>query len=322
MPRKILYITGLILMGGLVPFLCHAQLGKENTSPAQEQKIGILPGKILFWSNREDRKWRVLILKNNVINSIDSRDLDDPRWSPSGKKILCNNLGDNTIVIVDVATQEKKYVELPRSPQLSIRWGENENIIYYESWIGTGEQERHSIYRYDLKESKEEKILDLKERHRLYGLEYSPQANALLIDSAIMKVEGGIYLYKVGMSEPQLLVPWGQDPRWSPDGKKFVYSKHFSPKEFNEIYLYDMTTGESKRLTTNNWDDRDPCFSPDGTQICFSSFRHRQRVSGSELFVMNIDGSNERRITPVEDNPKYPNTFQRWSTDQYPDWAP
>jgi len=313
------------LIAGLIPFLCHAQLDKSNKTPIQEQKIENTSGKILFFSNREDRMWRIWMLQNGQMKKIADRVLEAPRWSPGGRKILCMDPGslkeNYKIWVIDLMTEKVKILDLPRLT-IDVVWGESDEIIYYAGWQGEGKEEIYTIYRYGIQSNIEDRIFEMKQGYFISELGYVSQMNSFLFRAVMPMVEGGIYLYQKGMTEPKLLIRGGYDPRWSPDGKKFVYSKHLSPKELNEIFLYDMTTGESKRLTNNNWEDRDPCFSPDGTQICFSSFRHRQSVSGSELYVMNIDGSNERRITPVEDNPKYPNTFQRWSTDQYPDWAP
>ena len=76
-------------------------------------------------------------------------------------------------------------------------------------------------------------------------------------------------------------------------------------------------------MTDNTWDDTHPCFSPDGTKICFISRRHPDvdNFSGAELFVINIDGTQEARLTPPQklEGKHYP--FDAWATDEYPDWV-
>jgi TolB protein len=49
----------------------------------------------------------------------------------------------------------------------------------------------------------------------------------------------------------------------------------------------------AQRLTTAPGIDTDPSFSPDGTRILFES----DRSGSQQLYVMNADGSAQRRIT-------------------------
>ena len=48
-----------------------------------------------------------------------------------------------------------------------------------------------------------------------------------------------------------------------------------------------------RRLTTSPGIDTDPSFSPDGSKIVFES----DRSGSQQLYVMNADGSNQRRLT-------------------------
>jgi TolB protein len=47
------------------------------------------------------------------------------------------------------------------------------------------------------------------------------------------------------------------------------------------------------RLTTDPGIDTAPSFSPDGTQIVFES----DRGGSQQIYVMNVDGSNQRRVS-------------------------
>ncbi|MBA3868891.1 MAG: PD40 domain-containing protein [Anaerolineae bacterium] len=64
-----------------------------------------------------------------------------------------------------------------------------------------------------------------------------------------------------------------------------------------DIYIVDNDS-KPKALTTDKEDDFSPSVSPDGRQIIFSS----NRDGNYELYLMNIDGSNQRRLTNTQDD--------------------
>jgi Tol biopolymer transport system component/DNA-binding winged helix-turn-helix (wHTH) protein len=85
---------------------------------------------------------------------------------------------------------------------------------------------------------------------------------------------------------------------WSPDSTRFVYQARVSA-EHSEIYVYTLENGTSTSLT-GGIASADPSFSPDGTQIAFTSWRD----GNAEIYVMDSDGANVRRLTnhPAFDN--------------------
>ncbi|MBX3013360.1 MAG: PD40 domain-containing protein [Caldilineaceae bacterium] len=68
------------------------------------------------------------------------------------------------------------------------------------------------------------------------------------------------------------------------------------------FYLYNLSTGELRPLTSG----LDPAISPDGTQVAFS------RIGNANgIYLINIDGSNERKIFGERDGLMSP----KWSPD-------
>jgi Tol biopolymer transport system component len=63
----------------------------------------------------------------------------------------------------------------------------------------------------------------------------------------------------------------------------------------DEIWLMNGDGSNQVQLTNNTDDDRDPSWSPDGSQIAF--FSDRDGGPDNDLWVMNADGSNPHRIT-------------------------
>jgi TolB protein len=80
-------------------------------------------------------------------------------------------------------------------------------------------------------------------------------------------------------------------PRFSPDGKSVVMALETNGN--SEIYVMDLATRTSKRLTNDPAIDTAPSFSPDGKQITFES----NRGGSQQIYVMNADGSNVHRIS-------------------------
>lgn len=96
-------------------------------------------------------------------------------------------------------------------------------------------------------------------------------------------------------------------PRFSPDNSSVVLS--FEKGGVSAIYEMDLSGGHLKQLTEHKSIDTSPCYSPDGSQIVFVSDRDGPQP---QLFVMNRDGSDVKRISFGKGRCKY---FQ-------PVWSP
>ena len=102
------------------------------------------------------------------------------------------------------------------------------------------------------------------------------------------------------------------NPMWSPDGHRIIFD---SERDGNrEIYVMDTDGGNQLRLTRNNALDSTAAWSPDGNLIAFASNRdtgYPYNPYNLDIYVMNADGSNVRRIV---DDPEY-DVGPQWSPD-------
>ena len=109
-------------------------------------------------------------------------------------------------------------------------------------------------------------------------------------------------------------------PSWSPDGKWIAFtSDRDGNRDGNwknyEIYVMDADGNNQQRLTNNDFYDAEPSWSPDGKRIVFWSDRDGhfigERGLTSEIYVMDADGKNTRRLT----NNRVDDTSPSWSPD-------
>ena len=82
-------------------------------------------------------------------------------------------------------------------------------------------------------------------------------------------------------------------PTWTPDSRAVAYTSYrYGTQDIVISHIYEgrLETPADGNERVHNWL---PSFSPDGSQIAFNS----NRDGNPELYVMNVDGTNLRRLT-------------------------
>jgi TolB protein len=114
---------------------------------------------------------------------------------------------------------------------------------------------------------------------------------------------------------------WVEYVTFSPDGTRIAFMSHVGNDY--DIFVADVGTGETTRLTDASGSDGWPAWSPDGATIAFASERDDcMRAPGDQdcwhddepgehhdIWIMDADGANQRRVTPESGQ------FVTWSPD-------
>jgi Tol biopolymer transport system component/PKD repeat protein len=119
-------------------------------------------------------------------------------------------------------------------------------------------------------------------------------------------LSGGGNLYTMagdGTDVVQIASGGAMQPTWSPDGSRVAFTRG------GDVWTVDADGTGAQQLTHHTAFDGGPSWSPDGLSIAFFSTR---TGSGSQLFLMNADGTGETQLTSA------PSVTQA----NFPDWSP
>ncbi len=150
----------------------------------------------------------------------------------------------------------------------------------------------------------------LPKNYDIWSCDWSPDSKALVFagkmqgeDSTKMRIW---YWALDPIADPAPLTNTDQmidfSPRWSPDGTKIVMSRRIFPVKFgstnisSSIWLKELPSGAGKQLSIGT-EDRDPFWSPDGTQIVFS--RGKGPYNG-QLYILNVKDNSIKFLAGEE----------------------
>jgi TolB protein len=80
-------------------------------------------------------------------------------------------------------------------------------------------------------------------------------------------------------------------PRFSPDGQRVIMSLQQGAS--SNLFVMDLRSKATTRLTETGAIDTAPCYSPDGSRVCFES----DRGGRPQIYVMSAGGGSAQRIS-------------------------
>lgn len=85
----------------------------------------------------------------------------------------------------------------------------------------------------------------------------------------------------------------------SPGGQYVAYTLYEIDGESGDthssIWITDLGTGDSKRLTRSGGSDRSPCWSPDGSKLAFIS----KRSEKNQIWILDMNGGEAEKLTNI-----------------------
>jgi eukaryotic-like serine/threonine-protein kinase len=230
-----------------------------------------------------------------LVAAIEKVQVEFPRWSPDGKRIVAtrhwagNALNLDAILIVDMKSGGKRWIR--STWPTSAIWISGDQILYgVPRSTSSSSRMAGTIVLQDIDTEKIRKLFwfsscgDVLDRL---------DEDTLLIQSTFRRQN----LRQIALSD-QASGHWftrgnstDRQPVYSPDGKRILYSSNGS----GDLDLMEITieTGAVKRITEDAADDWDPAYTPDGRHILWSS----NRDGHFEIWIANSDGSGSRRLT-------------------------
>jgi dipeptidyl aminopeptidase/acylaminoacyl peptidase len=98
--------------------------------------------------------------------------------------------------------------------------------------------------------------------------------------------------------------PW--TPRLSPDGKRLAYGAYGDGRSSSDLWVMDLATGTTQRLSDDDRDSNDPQWNPDGSLIAYSV----DVPGGKDLFVQRA-GGGQARVLASRDGMQFPSDWLR-----------
>lgn len=102
-----------------------------------------------------------------------------------------------------------------------------------------------------------------------------------------------------------------RDPRWSPNGKKIIFSAIGAINDNSDIYIMN-SDGTNLTRVTNSGENLFPSWSPDGSKIVYSSYKNAS--DGFDICIIDTTGANKKQITHLNE-PRRSYKYPVWSPD-------
>jgi dipeptidyl aminopeptidase/acylaminoacyl peptidase len=278
-----------------------------NPSDPQMSPDGKTVAVIVTRANAKENRYEPELVAIEVASgtqrslTFDRRGVASPRWSPDGSRLafLANATADK---------DAKRQIWM-----LALEGGDPRRItdasrgVQQFAWSPDGTQLAYVTS--DDPPKSDEKPLSFEIGDDDYLMREEPLAAHIWIvpsnGGAARRVTSGAWSLPIAH-------PPGPAPSplaWSPDGKTIAVtqreSAHAGTPNSGRIALVDVATGQTRRLTTNDLDETQPVFSPDGNSVAYWLSRDAKRGNANAIWLAPASGGNGSDVTAALDRNVY-----------------
>lgn len=226
-----------------------------------------------------------------------------PAYSPDGKRIafVSRRGGNEDIYVMNADGTNVRRLTTARAPDIQPAWSPNGRQIVFTSQRNAN----FKLYVMNANGSKQRVLTQTARWVANSSPSWSPDGRWIAFASNRLK-DGNGEVFKMrpdGSRVTRLtftdtnteLSPDDGFPQWSPDGKQIVFSSTRVTGQ-HDLWVMSPTGKNLRRVTrTPTYDDWGARWSRDGTRIVFYAVPLNGTVS--DVYVVNADGTNLRRIT-------------------------
>ncbi len=235
-----------------------------------------------------------------------------PRWSPDGSRIAFESTkvgGYSHIFVINADGSDETQLTFGNYYDYRARWSPDGSEITFES----NRTSYSHIFTADATTGAIGQVTSSTSKYDYHPV-WSPDGSMIAFRSS----RGGSYYQiftadlatgAIGQVTPTLCCKYDYQPEWSPDSSTIVFRSNRGGSYYH-IYTADAingaTTAAAFQLTSGNYNNYDPVFSPDGSMIAWECL-----ISYSHICVMNADGSDQTQATSGNNSHYRPT----WSLD-------
>ncbi|MCB0489502.1 MAG: S9 family peptidase [Cyclobacteriaceae bacterium] len=234
------------------------------------------------------------------------KEVKDPQLSPDGKWVAyvvstpdsAKDKYDSDIWMVSWDGKESIRLTSSIESETNPRWSPDGRFITFLS--SRYESKSTQLWKLDRRGGEAEKLTSLKVDIGSY--EWSPDSKKIALVIKDQDVDESDEKKKT--KKPIVM----DRHHFKADGQGYLERKR------NHIYLYDLATNKLDTLTTGDFDNTDPVWSPDSKQIAFVSNRTADpdRNGNTDIWIVDAkQGAKPRQLTTWENS----DTSPSWSPD-------
>ena len=230
-----------------------------------------------------------------------STNAEDPAWSPDCSRLVYTQNGSLWTVAND-GSDRRRLLRNGDAYLYSPAWSPDGSEIAYVRGYQSGDDWRAHIWKVSASGGQPVRLTDGEQRDE--RPRWSPDGTSILFERAFDWRTFVVLMDRDGENVEALSSHESLNvaPAWSPDGTKFAFIDE------GTLYVTSVDNRTQRQFVAGTVYPRgEVAWSPSGNRIAFA----RGDLSGSDIFIADIDGSNQEQVTDLDGQALAP----RWSPD-------